>query len=76
MRFIAVRCPHCQSDHIVQHGKTARGTQRYFCQNTQCTQMAIQPTPDDPRLSLRPAPSGGDNGAPSPRSGGQGVACL
>ncbi len=76
MTFIAVRCPHCQSDHIVKRGKTARGTQRYLCQNTHCTQMAIQPTPDDPRLSLRPAPSRGDNGAPSPRSGGQGVACL
>jgi transposase-like protein len=38
MTFIAVRCPHCQSDHIVKRGKTARGTQRYLCQNTLCTQ--------------------------------------
>jgi hypothetical protein len=30
MTFIAVRCPHCQSDHIVKRGKTARGTQRYL----------------------------------------------
>ena len=37
MTFIAVRCPHCQSDQIVQRGKTARGTQRYLCQNTLCT---------------------------------------
>ena len=37
MTFIAVRCPHCQSDHIVKRGKTARGTQRYLCQNTLCT---------------------------------------
>ena len=36
MTFIAVRCPHCQSDQIVKRGKTARGTQRYFCQNTLC----------------------------------------
>jgi transposase-like protein len=36
MTFIAVRCPHCQSDQIVKRGKTARGTQRYFCQNTRC----------------------------------------
>ena len=36
MTFIAVRCPHCQSDHIVKRGKTARGTQRYLCQNTLC----------------------------------------
>jgi len=36
MTFIAVRCPHCQSDHIVKRGKTARGTQRYLGQNTLC----------------------------------------
>ena len=36
MTFIAVRCPPCQSDHIVKRGKTARGTQRYVCQNTLC----------------------------------------
>jgi ribosomal protein S27E len=36
MTFITVRCPHCQSDQIVKRGKTARGTQRYLCQNTLC----------------------------------------
>src|SRR5713101_9651071 len=36
MTFIAVRCPLCQSDQIVKRGKTARGTQRYLCQNTLC----------------------------------------
>ena len=36
MTFIAVRCPHCQSDQIVKRGKTAQGTQRYLCQNTLC----------------------------------------
>jgi len=36
MTFIAVRCPHCQSEQIVKRGKTARGTQRYLCQNTHC----------------------------------------
>ena len=30
MTFIAVRCPHCQSDQIVKRGKTARGSQRYL----------------------------------------------
>jgi transposase len=34
MTFIAVRCPHCQSDQIVKRSKTARRTQRYLCQNT------------------------------------------
>ena len=38
MTFIAVRCPHCQSDQIVKRGKTARGTQRYLCQNPLCNQ--------------------------------------
>jgi transposase-like protein len=36
MTFIAVRCPHCQSDQIVKRGKTGCGTQRYLCQNTTC----------------------------------------
>src|SRR5437870_1570408 len=31
------RCPHCPRDQIVKRGKTARGTQRYLCQNTRCT---------------------------------------
>ena len=34
--FIAVRCLHCHSDQIVKRGKTARGTQRYLCQNEEC----------------------------------------
>jgi IS1 family transposase/transposase-like protein len=34
--FISVQCPHCQSDQIVKRGKTARGTQRYLCQNQAC----------------------------------------
>jgi hypothetical protein len=33
---IAVRCPYCQSDPIVQRGKTRRGTQRYLYHNTAC----------------------------------------
>jgi len=33
MTFIAVRCPHCDSEQIVKRGKTCRGTQRYLCQN-------------------------------------------
>ena len=41
MTFIAVRCPHCQSDQIVKRGKTARGTQRYLCQNTLCAKCSF-----------------------------------
>src|SRR6266702_7263666 len=36
MTFIAVRCPHCQSEQIVKRGKTSCRTQRYLCQNTTC----------------------------------------
>ena len=36
MTFIAVRCPHCQSEQIIKRGKTGCGTQRYLCQNTTC----------------------------------------
>ena len=42
MTFIAVRCPHCQSDHIVKRGQTARGTQRSLCQNTLCTKGSFR----------------------------------
>ena len=41
MTFIAVRCPHCQSDQIVKRGKTARGIQRYVCQNTLCAKESF-----------------------------------
>ena len=34
--FIAVQCPHCHCDQVVKRGKTARGTQRYLCQNQAC----------------------------------------
>ena len=34
MTFIAVCCPHCQSEQIVKRGKTRRGTPRSLCQNT------------------------------------------
>src|ERR1700758_1634333 len=37
MTFIAVHCLHCHSEQIVKRGTTARGTQRYLCQNTACT---------------------------------------
>ena len=37
MTLITVQCPHCHSEHIIKRGKTARGTQRYLCQNALCT---------------------------------------
>src|SRR2546421_3845559 len=41
MTFIAVRCPHCQSDQIVKRGKTGCGTQRYLCQNPTCATCVL-----------------------------------
>ena len=41
MTLIAVHCPHCQSEQSVKRGKTARGTQRYLCQNPLCTQASF-----------------------------------
>ena len=38
MTFIAVQCHYCRSEQIVKRGKTRRGTQRYLCQNSACTQ--------------------------------------
>jgi hypothetical protein len=36
MTFIAVQCPHWDSEQSIKRGKTRRGTQRYLCQNTAC----------------------------------------
>ena len=43
MTFIAVRCPHCHSEQIINRGKTARGTQRDLCQNALCTMGSFLP---------------------------------
>src|SRR5262247_2998827 len=47
MTFIAVRCPHCQSEQIVKRGKTAQGTQQRICAgcrgNTQLTEVPNPP---------------------------------
>ena len=37
MTCISVRCPHGHRAPVVTRGKTHRGTQRYRCQNTACT---------------------------------------
>jgi len=38
---IAVRCPHCQKDQVAKRGITARGTQRYLCQNIICAKSSF-----------------------------------
>jgi hypothetical protein len=35
--WLAVRCPHCQSDQIAKRDTMSRGTQRYLCQHQACT---------------------------------------
>ncbi|MDV2996830.1 MAG: hypothetical protein N4J56_006535 [Chroococcidiopsis sp. SAG 2025] len=32
-----VRCPDCNQTHIVKHGKSAEGKQRYRCRNSECS---------------------------------------
>jgi transposase-like protein len=38
MTFIVVHCLRCRSEQRVTRGQTRRGTQRYLCQNSACTQ--------------------------------------
>jgi insertion element IS1 protein InsB len=37
MVSVPVQCPYCQSTAVIKAGKQANGTQRYRCQNEQCT---------------------------------------
>jgi transposase-like protein len=37
MVSVPVQCPYCQSAEVIKAGKQANGTQRYQCQNEQCT---------------------------------------
>jgi transposase-like protein len=37
MAIVPVQCPQCQSIAVVQYGKQPNGTQRYRCQNPDCT---------------------------------------
>ncbi len=34
--FIPVLCPDCHQPHVIKHGKTRQGKQRYCCQNDDC----------------------------------------
>ena len=37
MVYVPVQCPYCLSTEVTKAGKQANGTQRYRCQNEQCT---------------------------------------
>jgi len=36
MATITVKCPKCDSEKVIKHGKTAAGKQRYMCKNNCC----------------------------------------
>jgi transposase-like protein len=42
MVLIPVLCPHCQSDQVIKGGRTQAGTQRYKCQNADCSHYSFQ----------------------------------
>ncbi len=33
---MAVKCPHCQTEEVIRHGKSSNGKQRFRCLNTEC----------------------------------------
>ena len=37
MVYVPVQCAYCLSTEVTKAGKQANGTQRYRCQNEQCT---------------------------------------
>ncbi len=39
MAFVQVQCPDCHSTDVVQYGKQANGTQRYRCNNRDCSRI-------------------------------------
>lgn len=41
MAVIPVRCPCCDSDQVVKHGKTDNGKQRYQCQHKPCAPQSF-----------------------------------
>ena len=49
----AVRCPHCHNEQIVKRGKTARGTQRYLCQNITVSRRKFSAGLPQPRVCAR-----------------------
>lgn len=34
--LIAVKCPHCQNEEVIRHGKSSNGKQRFRCLNPEC----------------------------------------
>jgi transposase-like protein len=34
--LIAVKCPYCQSEEVIKHGKSSNNKQRFRCLNSEC----------------------------------------
>jgi transposase-like protein len=45
MVLIPVRCPYCQSDHVIKGGKTDAGKQHYRCQQPACPHRSFRLDP-------------------------------
>jgi transposase-like protein len=41
MVLVPVACPSCHSDHVIKGGKTETGTQRYRCQQIDCSHRSF-----------------------------------
>lgn len=42
MAIIEIRCPNCQSLHVIKAGRQENGAQRYRCQNPACQRTIFQ----------------------------------
>jgi hypothetical protein len=45
MVMIAVKCPGCGETNVSKNGKTLKGTQKYLCNNEECTHKATSKNP-------------------------------
>ena len=41
MILLPVRCPSCQSEHVIKGGMTDTGKQRYCCHNSRCSHQSF-----------------------------------
>ena len=41
MALSPVRCPYCQSEHVIKGGKTDTGKQRSRCHNSDCSHQSF-----------------------------------
>ena len=39
--LMAVKCPHCQTEEVIRHGKSSTGKQRFCCLNSECPYLTF-----------------------------------